>query len=99
MVGVYALTSKAKTKDVSEGGICLFTEEPVEAGKNMSLAFFFPDSDCKTIKAWCEVKWCKKIEESVYMVGIEFLEIDDYYRKKIRDFVNKRITIEVSDEK
>jgi len=62
----------------------------------MSIAFYFPDEKCKTIKAWCKVRWCKKIEEKEYMIGIEFVEIEEYYKKKILDYVNKNISISLT---
>jgi len=82
-----------KTKNISEGGICLnLGPHKVQPGDVLQLEFMLPDRQalisCKGRVIWAEDfdiigSDCKK----EYEAGIEFFDISDNDKKAIREFV------------
>lgn len=60
---------RALTKNVSEGGMCIYTKLPHKVGQILRFA------DCSVCGKSSEAKvcWVKKIDESVYLAGLIFV--------------------------
>jgi c-di-GMP-binding flagellar brake protein YcgR len=86
----------ASIKDIGAGGICLITDEPLEASANLELQINFPDVK-KPIFTLGRVVWSRQIAKmSRYEVGIEFTDIEASIPKLIDDdvrFVYRKVYI------
>ncbi|MBN1699710.1 MAG: PilZ domain-containing protein [Spirochaetales bacterium] len=80
----------SKTKDISKGGICLITSEPLHKGDILHLKLRLQGIDT-VIEAIGKVVWTESFEignQKGYDNGIEFIKIPDEFRKIIERFVN-----------
>jgi hypothetical protein len=60
---------KAVTKDVSKKGICIYTEQAHHPGQKIT----FFECDGLHIPLDAQVVWSKKVSDSIYRVGLEFI--------------------------
>lgn len=80
------------SKNISVGGICIITYEPLNSGDILELKFSLPLAD-KFITAKGRVAWTGnlKIEgkniDAVYEAGIEFISIDEKDMERIQRYV------------
>jgi Tfp pilus assembly protein PilZ len=63
---------RAKVKNISKGGICITTGEPLGKGRVLTLILSLPDGDEITIKG--KVMWCLEIISDFYENGIDFIQ-------------------------
>lgn len=81
------------TGNISEGGLFIATEAPLEIGRTISLRFTLPNSALE-IQVDGEVRWVKDSfaagANSLPGMGIRFINLDAKSRKLIEDFVEKR---------
>ena len=79
------------TDNIGEGGICLTTDKPVDVGDKLHLEIELPTRD--VIRSEGKVKWAAKYEMqlaedvTIYYVGIEFQNISEEDRKKLKELV------------
>lgn len=85
-----------KTRNISEGGICLVTREPVSPGALLAMDIKFPHSD-KPVLAVGRAVWCTNsglgpspAGHQRFDNGIEFVEISDLDRQRIVDHVEPK---------
>ncbi len=78
----------ARSKDISEGGICLITEEELEKDKIYTLVFNLPTG--KPIKCFGKIAWSKQATEHLFEQGALFWEIDSSDKKKIQDYFEQQ---------
>lgn len=75
--------SLASIKDIGAGGACLIVEASLSVSTNLELEINFPDMGGAILTSG-RVVWQKKIAKtSRYMLGIEFLNMDESLRKRI----------------
>ncbi|MCK5707476.1 MAG: response regulator [Candidatus Aureabacteria bacterium] len=84
------ITKYAYSNDISLSGIQLKFLESVKTGRYLSLKLTLPfDKECIIIHATGEVLWSKFDEkDNIYVVGINFLEIEKYDSKKLEEFIS-----------
>ncbi|MBN1410022.1 MAG: PilZ domain-containing protein [Spirochaetales bacterium] len=85
----YAIINKATSKDISQGGICIITDKPLDKEAELTLIFTLPDEVGRRIKTFGRVVWCREIDESNYEAGLEFWDMEDTFVDTIRKFVDK----------
>ena len=66
----------AHSKDISEGGLCLISEEALKPGDFITLLFHLPP-DGEKISAYGKVMWNKKVSENMFESGVNFWDIKD----------------------
>jgi len=81
----YSSRAIARSKDISEGGICLISEEELQTEDYLTLVFHIPPSDEK-VEAYGKVMWSKKASEHLFESGINFWDIDETDLEKIRSY-------------
>ena len=86
----YSFDAIAHSKDISEGGICLITEEELAAGKMLNIQFILPENERK-IQAIGKIMWCRKATEHYYESGIEFWDIADKDKEAIKRYLDGKI--------
>lgn len=64
-------------RDVSRGGIRVFTDDNLAIGTRLEIELFLPDGDSLTIDV--RVAWIRELanEETRYEAGLEFLQMDE----------------------
>lgn len=72
----YSSSGIAHTRDISEGGIGLITENELEAGSYLNLVFTLPYRNHK-VEAIGKVIHCRKASEHYYQSGLTFWQIED----------------------
>ena len=78
------------SKDISEGGICIITQQPAEVGKMLNLEFLLPDR-VNPIESFGKVMWCKKAIEYLYENGISFWDIKDKEQLEIKKYLESQM--------
>ena len=84
------------SKNISYGGICFIAFEKPKEGSILELTFSFPELS-KFIIARGKVSWVKELdfsgirERRIYEVGVEFMQMSDSDREKIKEYINKKL--------
>jgi c-di-GMP-binding flagellar brake protein YcgR len=73
--------------NLSESGLCLVTPVPFEQDQETTLLFHLTNNERKFIKTVGKITWNRKLSEGGYESGIEFKDMDDFYREKIHQFI------------
>jgi c-di-GMP-binding flagellar brake protein YcgR len=71
------------TLDVSLGGLCIVTDQPLREGSILSLEITIPDAP-KALKAMAEVVWSSETGG-----GIRFLTMDENDMETLKTFISK----------
>ena len=79
----------AHSKDISEGGICLITEQSLEEGKMLNLVFQLPDRT-RPIESFGKVMWCKKAIEYLFENGVSFWDIKEKEHLEIKKYLENQ---------
>ncbi len=87
-----SLQTPARTKDISNGGLCLVTENVLENGKVMVMEFSLPKI-YDPVRAIGNVCWCKQVGEFSYETGVEFWEVFGYGKSGINTFITSVIEV------
>lgn len=81
---------KSFTKNVSQGGICLFLNSFLDKGTLLDLKLFLPDKK-EPIHAAGKIVWIEKFEigdsKEELEAGIEFIDIADDDRHRIDKYI------------
>ncbi len=77
------------SEDISENGIFLKTETPLEIGSLLDLDFKFPDLE-DNVQVKGRVVRIKEKDGLQLGMGIEFIDLEEKYKKMIRDFVKEK---------
>lgn len=75
----------ARSEDFSEGGICLIIGRSLEEGKILTLSFYLPQSE-ERLEVYGKVCWSKPETKTLHKNGIEFWNIDDDIKQKLKDY-------------
>ncbi len=90
-----AIIYSANSKNISEGGICITTDQPLDKGTELTLIFSLPGTGEEgRIKTFGKVAWMKSLQESrdgkpLYEIGFEFWDIDPRYVEIIREYIDR----------
>jgi len=82
------LRGGSRSKDISEGGICLYIYEELKSGLILKLWIELEKSK-KPIVAISRVVWCRKRAgiEPPFEIGIRFIQIDPQDLVKLRKYI------------
>ncbi|MBT3275994.1 MAG: PilZ domain-containing protein [Spirochaetales bacterium] len=83
----YDFNAIAHSKDISEGGICLITEQSVEEQKMLNLVFQLP-ARFRPIESVGKVMWCRKAIEYLFEIGVSFWDIKDAEQLEIQEYLD-----------
>jgi Tfp pilus assembly protein PilZ len=72
--------------DVSLGGLCVMSEQPVQTGNVLRLDISIPDTS-KSLKAMAEVVWANDTGG-----GIRFLAMDEADIETLKSYLSKAAT-------
>jgi len=83
IVGDVVINSTLKTKglDISEGGMYVFTQEPIEEGGKVEVSIPFKDSHFEVSAV------VQHVEDGMGM-GLRFFDMDESERAKIREYID-----------
>lgn len=88
----------ARILDLSERGLFLDTTHPLETGMTVDLSFTLPETtvhpEPQTIEGQGRVVWC----EPMVGVGVEFVDLAEADRERIRFFVAEVFFRDVTEE-
>jgi Tfp pilus assembly protein PilZ len=88
-----AIINEAHAKNISEGGICIVTDQVIEKGVELTLIFSLPKIDSEEkIKTFGKVAWMRKLEDAMnegekYEIGFEFWDLDPKYIDVIKKYI------------
>ena len=86
---IYGKKAPAKTLNMSEDGICLLVEKPLEIKSFLTLTFPLPNNI--EIKAIGKVVWNREIEPDPLIHGIEFWKIDESDKNALKQYINSQV--------
>ncbi len=79
---------RARSRNLSEQGICLATTEFIETGSPIDISFYISKSnikiDIKGIVIWNQIQ----IGSNKFLNGVKFTEIDESQRNIMRKFID-----------
>ena len=78
-----AITKKTNIKDISIGGLAIFTEKKFNQGDIIKGKI---TKEGKTLKFISKVAWCSLIENTTHEIGLEFIEVSN---AQLKAFLNK----------
>ena len=76
--------------NISGGGLCFTTEEPLDKGSMVALDIDADDLH-SSILALAKIKWCTPLSDTTYEIGAEFWWIgwrDNDAQNTVADFIN-----------
>ena len=82
----YDFNAIAHSKDISDGGICLITEQPLAEGKMIALVFQLPGV-AQPIESVGKVMWSRKATEHLHESGVSFWDIKEKEHFEIKRFL------------
>jgi uncharacterized protein (TIGR02266 family) len=91
----------AETANISEGGVFIRAQDPLELGEEFLLKLYIPDEQ-DPINTLCKVVWVnkygKETEELPRGMGVKFLELTAEDKRRIEEFIsvqkNKKLSLE-----
>ena len=82
----------AKTKNISQGGVCIKLPINVDVSSMVSMEMFFPIKEReKLLRVIGEVRWCREIKENEYMAGLSFVVINAEDSEFLNTFIAQKI--------
>ncbi len=80
------------TMNISAGGMCVLTADPLREGLVPEVSFELPD-DPAAIVCRARIAWCRtsKIDPELYEIGLAFTEISDVDRQRVSEFVDTHL--------
>ena len=80
----------AHSRDISEGGLCLIVDRPMEEGKMLHLSFTLPGQTGK-IDGFGKIVWSRKALTQHHLVGVQFWDVHDQDKKSILDYLSQQL--------
>jgi c-di-GMP-binding flagellar brake protein YcgR len=74
----------ARSKDISEGGLCIIAEDEYEVNKINTMVFTLPSGE--KIKTMGKIVRARQASEHLFEYGVEFWDIEDEDSKTIKEF-------------
>lgn len=84
----YSFNAIAHVKDISQGGICLITDEPLTEGKMFTLRFTFP-GDENPVELHGKVAWSRPGSAHLYENGISFWRVDADTEARLLEYLKQ----------
>jgi Tfp pilus assembly protein PilZ len=80
------------TLNISAGGMCVLTADPLREGMVPSLSFTLPDN-ADPVACHGRVVWCRtsRIDPELFEVGLSFTDISDTDRDRVESFVETHL--------
>ena len=75
--------------DVGQGGLRVFSDDPLEVGTTLELELFLPDG--AEIRGFARVAWVGRLPEGAaakYDIGFELFDMDPRDRERLRAMVH-----------
>ena len=90
-LGVFVnyMTIEAYAIDISETGIRIAAEKPLDINQEIQLMFFLPDLSCVMVSGI--IKWCKEVESGQFEYGIHFTEPNEKDINSIKKYVKTNV--------
>lgn len=79
----------AVTRNISKGGVCMEVDNKIAEG-NVIRVEIPVDKNDRPIKAFCEVQWCKPVNDGKYEIGLSFIALKEEDAEFLNNYVNKR---------
>ncbi|HUX49549.1 MAG TPA: PilZ domain-containing protein [Spirochaetia bacterium] len=86
----FAARAIAHTKDLSSGGLCLITEEPLKVGKILSLSFTLPGQSDR-LNCFGKVQWSRPGGEGNHENGISFWDATPEVQKLVTGYLSQGV--------
>ena len=86
----YSARAIAHSKDISESGICLITEEAMTAGKIYTLVFTLPGED-QQLQIFGKVAWSRQAGASHHENGMCFWDVDPKIQKRVMSYLAREL--------
>lgn len=81
---------KVFTKNISGGGLCLITEEPIDIGIQLHLEVELPEQEILSITGRVARVEKPQNDRQLFWIGVEFLDVSETIRSRIIRFVFKK---------
>lgn len=75
--GASLVHDRRNTRDISLGGMRVYTDEPIAVGSRLDLDVYMPDDS--TVRCWAIVVWTAELadgEPARYDVGLRFTDLE-----------------------
>lgn len=82
----------AHSRDISEGGLCLIVEQPMESGKMLHLSLTLPGQS-RRIDSFGKVAWSRKAMTQHHLVGVQFWEIKEADKSAILEYLRQKLEV------
>ncbi|HJL18738.1 MAG TPA: PilZ domain-containing protein [Sandaracinaceae bacterium LLY-WYZ-13_1] len=91
-IGLGARTLSAATQNISEGGVGLLLDEPVEEGARLELTLFLTqdgieDPDEEPFETSAAVAWAAPRDDGGHVVGVRFGALEGAQRDQLHRFL------------
>ena len=91
-ITIGATRFSATTRDVSEGGVGLLVEQPIEQGALVSIAIFFTqdgieDPDVQPFEGEATVAWAAPADGGRWQAGLRFEPVSGAQQEQLRSFL------------
>jgi len=86
----FAARAIAHAKDLSSGGLCLITEEPLIVGRILSLSFTLPGQTDR-LTCFGKVQWSRAGAVGIHENGISFWDATPEVQKLVTDYLSQRV--------
>jgi c-di-GMP-binding flagellar brake protein YcgR len=81
-----------RTKNISLGGMCVVSDSGINKGTVIAAEIILNDEGCERIKAYCEAKWSRKLDDSgIFESGFQFIGLREESEKHLKAFISKHI--------
>jgi hypothetical protein len=81
--------AEAITKNISRGGVCMEIPHKIPEGNVIRIEIPIKKGD-KPIKAFCEVQWCKAVNDNKYEIGLSFIALKEEDAESLNNYVSNR---------
>lgn len=88
----YCESAKVLSKNISEDGMCIIADNPLNQGTIINLRFCLFKKE--EISVYGKVIWNRKTDEGLYENGISFWNISNKGREIIRKYVKEKPGLE-----
>ena len=91
-ITIYDEVFTATTRDISEGGVGLDLDRPLDEGQTLSLNLFLvvdevEDETAAPLKVKGKVAWCAETEDGAWAAGVRFEDIAENQRAWLKQFL------------
>ncbi|MBN1412753.1 MAG: PilZ domain-containing protein [Spirochaetales bacterium] len=77
----------AYSMNISEDGLCLVTDKPMEKSEETTLLFHLTNNERRFIKTTGKIMWNRELTTGEHESGVQFKYMEELYKVKIHHFV------------